>query len=426
VTEFEALLQANFVPLQRFVNFKVNNRHDAEDIIQEVCLTASMKFDTLKSHESFKPWLISIANHKCLDYYRKKAKNMQIPLDSLSESVLSTGRFGIVEYSIVSDTLDALGDKEKQILYLYFFKNVPQEDIAKRLNIPIGTVKSRLHYAKEKFRQHYPNKSMVKGDINMLKIPEILPEYKIEKTNAEPFAVRCEQTPGWMIIPRVGEKLTWGLYEMPSRKRSEYSKMEVVGKAEVHGIEGVEISAVSYGTENYYRTAKESKFERTLIAQLTDTHCRFLAESHFENGVRKLYTFLDDYFISNWGFGEDNCGTEVDLKVKNLLKRDGNTITVQTPSETIDVVGSYNVTIGGKTYETICIMDIRCFDDNIVSEEYIDRNGRTILWRRFNKNDWAFKRYGKLWTEMLPDNERLTINGETYVHWYDCATDYIF
>ena len=58
-------------------------------------------------------------------------------------------------------------------------------------------------------------------------------------------------------------------------------------------------------------------------------------------------------------------------------------------------------------------------------EQYLDKNGRTILWRRFNKNDWAFKRYGKLWTEMLPYNETLTVKGETYVHWYDCITDYI-
>ena len=65
-------------------------------------------------------------------------------------------------------------------------------------------------------------------------------------------------------------------------------------------------------------------------------------------------------------------------------------------------------------------------NDSVVTEQFLDQNGRTILWRRFNKNDWAFSRYGKLWTELLPDNERLTVNGETYVHWYDCVTDYIF
>ena len=61
----------------------------------------------------------------------------------------------------------------------------------------------------------------------------------------------------------------------------------------------------------------------------------------------------------------------------------------------------------------------------MLCEHYIDKNGRTILWRRFNKNDWANKRYKKLWTEMLPENERLIVNGEIYVHWYDCITDYI-
>lgn len=71
-------------------------------------------------------------------------------------------------------------------------------------------------------------------------------------------------------------------------------------------------------------------------------------------------------------------------------------------------------------------MDIGHFYNRIAVEQYLDKNGRTILWRRFNKNDWASKRYGKQWTEMLPDNERLIINGETYVHWYDCVTDYIF
>ena len=53
-------------------------------------------------------------------------------------------------------------------------------------------------------------------------------------------------------------------------------------------------------------------------------------------------------------------------------------------------------------------------------------DGTTVLWRRFNKNDWALHRFCKPWTELLPENERLLINGETFVHWYDCVSDYIF
>lgn len=71
-------------------------------------------------------------------------------------------------------------------------------------------------------------------------------------------------------------------------------------------------------------------------------------------------------------------------------------------------------------------MDVNCFNDAVASEQFIDQNGRTVLWRRFNRDDWAIDHFGgKLWSEKLPDNERLIINGETYVHWYDCMTDYV-
>ena len=425
--EFEELLRENLVPLERYVKFKVSNQYDAEDIIQDVCLAATTKYASLKNPSSFKAWLIGIANNKCKDYYRKKAKELEIPIEDLSEASLHKGRLGPTQQNIVRDTLELLGSKEQQILYLYFFKQLSQEDIAKQLSVPIGTVKSRLHYAKEKFKQHYPYQPKPKGETTMNRLPEILPAYKIEKSPLEPFAVKWEELQGWQLVPRMGEKLTWGLFDQPSGKRTEYTEMKVIGKAEVHGIEGVEISAVQYNAEDYYRTGSVDQMERRFVAQLTETHCRYLAESHIENGVRKLYTFLDgDDFLNNWGFGEDNCGNEVNLSAKGLLKRTDNAIDGFTNKETVDVVGRYTVSINGKTYDTICVMDIQCFNDGVVSEQYLDKNGRTILWRRFNKNDWAHERYGKLWTELLPENERLTVNGEIYVHWYDCVSDYIF
>ena len=77
-------------------------------------------------------------------------------------------------------------------------------------------------------------------------------------------------------------------------------------------------------------------------------------------------------------------------------------------------------------FDTVCVMELGHFNNAIAIEQYVDENGRTILWRRFNRDDWAIKRYKKKWSEQLPNNEQLIINGETYVHWYDCITDYIF
>ena len=423
---FEALLQKNRSAVESFVRFRLSDPADADDLLQEIYITAYRRFGQLKNPDAFRAWLISIARNKCNDYFRRKAKMLEISIETLSDKELSDSRYGPAENTVVLDTIERLGSKDKQILYLYYWKEMPQADIAKQLNLPLGTVKSRLHTAKQNFKKNYPYSPPPKGESPMTQLPTTMPEYKITPSPDAPFSVKWEELQGWLLIPCPGEKLSWGLYEAHTAERTEYTEMQVTGKAEIHGIEGVEISAVQYNTEDYYRTGSVDRMERRFVAQLTDTHCRYLAESHVENGVRKLYTFLDgDAFLNNWGFGEDNCGNETNLSPKGLLCRTGNTVTGHTDKEVIDVVGRYNVTINGKTYDTVCVMDIQCFNDSVVSEQFLDQNGRTVLWRRFNRNDWAFERYQKLWTELLPENERLTVNGETYVHWYDCISDYI-
>ncbi len=426
--EFEKLLGGVRSSVERFVRYHLPSQTDADDVLQEVYLSAYRKFSGLKNRDAFKPWIISIARNKCNDYFRAKAAQKEISIEALSQQELSAGRLGISVVHTVRETLDRLGDKDKQILYLYFWKELPQTEIAKLLDIPVGTVKSRLYTAKQHFKYKYPYQTQKpKGDTTMQKLPEYIPDYTIERLDAEPFSVRWEELQGWLIVPRVGEKLTWGMYDFPERKRTEYTEMEVVGRAEVHGIEGVEVAATQFDSADYYCTGALDRVEWRFVVQLTDTHSRYLAETHMEGGVRKCCTFLDgEAFLNNWGFGENNCGHEVNLHPKGLLRREGNCISGTIPREVVDVVGRCRVTIGGKAYDTVCVMDIECYNDAVATEQYVDQNGRTVLWRRFNRDDWAIERFGgKSWSEKLPDNERITINGETYVHWYDCISDYI-
>ena len=193
-SEFERLLSAERISIERYVRYRISSRADAEDVLQEVYLTAYQRFSQLKSKESFKPWLISIARNKCNDYFRSKAAQYEIPIDSLDEKELCDGRQGVSELSAVGDTLDSLGDKDKQILYLYFWNQKPQAEIARILNIPIGTVKSRLHTAKQNFKSKYPYRTEVsKGENIMKRLPEYIPEYKIEKSSEPPFSVKWEE-----------------------------------------------------------------------------------------------------------------------------------------------------------------------------------------------------------------------------------------
>lgn len=70
-------------------------------------------------------------------------------------------------------------------------------------------------------------------------------------------------------------------------------------------------------------------------------------------------------------------------------------------------------------------MDIETYDEGVVTEQYIDKNGKTVLWRRFNADDWKYDVYKQFWSEKLPKNETLLINDKKYIHWYDCISDYI-
>ena len=163
--EFEKLLNAERVFVERFVRFRISPKADADDVLQEVYLAACQKFPQLKNRESFKAWMISIARNKCNDYFRKKAAQYGIPLDEITDRELSDSRHGLSVVTAVRETLDLLGDKDKQILYLYFWKELPQAEIARQLDIPVGTVKSRLHTAKQNFKYQYPYRIQVSKEI---------------------------------------------------------------------------------------------------------------------------------------------------------------------------------------------------------------------------------------------------------------------
>jgi hypothetical protein len=169
-----------------------------------------------------------------------------------------------------------------------------------------------------------------------------------------------EELPGWFIIPRLAEKNSWAIYDYPRKILSEVETCEVIGKAEIHGIDCMEIKCS----------------ERTLFAKLTDTHVQSIADIHYHDSVKVMTSFLDDDWLENWSYGEDNCGREINITADNP-----------------NVKGVYEVTVGSKTYMTIKLIDRNT--EGVYLESYIDKNGRTVLWRRYNWNHWKVDNIGK-------------------------------
>ena len=424
---FAALLEAHLPMLRRLTAYRLPAA-DAEDILQEICLAAFRNRDSLRNQASFRPWICQIARNRIRDYYRT-AETEEAGLAELRHRQNAMGRD--TAPLLVRETLSSLSPADRQILLLRYFDERSVAEIAALLAIPEGTVKSRLHHARERFRRLYPHmdkgETVMKQNAPYTALPEILPDYTITADPRPPFPVVFEELTNWFIIPRPGESVVWGSYDMPGRKRTETVRSAVTGKIRIHDVEGVEIETVFEPTEP---AAAASPRPHLYYAQLTDTHCRWLGEYYTgRDGVRRILTFLDgDEFLEEWGIGEDNCGAPIHLQPAGTILRQGNTVTtapethsvsVPTGRMCMDIAGRYTVTMDGQTYDTVLLMML--YAHGAASEQYIGTDGRIVLWRRFNRDDWHYSGMPEgRWSELLPENERITVDGEMYVHWYDC------
>ncbi len=291
-----------------------------------------------------------------------------------------------------------------------FVEGASANELAEQFYLAPETIKKIVYTKKE-------------SDSIMKKLPQIMPDYTIEKTNRPISEVKCESLRGWEIVPRLNEMAAFARYVYPQKMIRDIVELEVIGKAEIHGINCVHIEAHQYSSE--YQPDQYSKVNH-FAAQITDTHTRLLAEWHEDDGVFRQSTFMDgDSFFDIYGCGENNIGKEIYLRPKHAMTKIGNEITILNDESFYDVVGSYTVTINSRSYDTVLIVDVESYKDGIVTEEYIDRNGKSVLFRRYNRNDWHFDQYKKLWEEILPDADRITVNGKTFVHWVDSVTTYI-
>jgi RNA polymerase sigma factor (sigma-70 family) len=415
--EFEKLCLPHLNMLKRYLFHKISNHFDAEDILQDVLLAAYKNFGKLKDKSIFKSWIIGIASHKCVDYYKAKAKKLEIPLDETSDCAVDN--HGVETAMLVNDTLNLLRDKDKQVLYLFYIKGYNQKDIALKLNIPLGTVKSRISTAKENFKALYPHPPQTeKGEFFMNSekkvFPKFMPDMKIEKSNEPPFKVKYEEISGWLIIPRVGVKSSFAFYDDPDKRLTGVNTMDCVREAVIHGIPCVQVD-VEENEDG--EISKQTKFMR-----LTETHASYVAEMKIQDNSFYFGSFYDDEWLLRYEVGENNIGREIhqEAKAVAVINNDGS-ITVS-KEECADIIGRYNVKIDSRSFDTVAILEI-C--EGIMTILYVDKNGRTVLFRRYNRFNWKTDRYKALWTDKLPDSEVLIVNNEKYVHWYDCISDYV-
>lgn len=127
----------------------LGSRQEAEDVVQQVFTSAWQSRRTLRPSESALPaWLIGITRRRIADEYARRAKearkarSAEANLDTGPDPRTAADR--IVDRVVLRDLVDRMNEPRRTILHLTFVEDRTQEDIAARLDLPLGTVKSHV------------------------------------------------------------------------------------------------------------------------------------------------------------------------------------------------------------------------------------------------------------------------------------------
>ncbi len=144
--------------LQLYIQRTGGNRDDADDLIQETFLKVYLNLEKYNPAYTFGQWIFTIARNTFIDFIRKRQENLsidnvqkgRIPLSP--QSSLPTPEESIInsQQSVQLDNyLEKMKPRYRRMIELRFFKDYSYEEIAEELRIPIGTVKTQLHRARE-------------------------------------------------------------------------------------------------------------------------------------------------------------------------------------------------------------------------------------------------------------------------------------
>ena len=139
-------------PLLMFVlRLTGGDRQRAEDIVQETLLRAWRNAHRLgaQGQQSLRPWLVTVARRIAIDDHRsasaRPAETYDRELESFPSQSDDTDR--VLQSMTVSDALRELSQSHREILIETYFRGRTVPEAAEKLNLPLGTAKSRVYYA---------------------------------------------------------------------------------------------------------------------------------------------------------------------------------------------------------------------------------------------------------------------------------------
>jgi RNA polymerase sigma-70 factor, ECF subfamily len=154
-----AALFDHFAPrVKSFMMRKGSNAEQAEDLVQEAMIAVWTKAAMFSSDRgSVSTWIFTIARNLRIDRLRREKSQLYTDLEDFDAPDLRTDAEETLgrsqEDNHVAIALAQIPEEQRQLLILSYVEDVPQSEIATRLNIPLGTVKSRMRLGYSRLRK---------------------------------------------------------------------------------------------------------------------------------------------------------------------------------------------------------------------------------------------------------------------------------
>jgi RNA polymerase sigma-70 factor (ECF subfamily) len=175
LTAFDEIVERYQHKIYGYVKRLVGNETDAEDITQEVFLKALNSLHRFREESSLQTWLFRIATNLCRDAHRRRQREKGwLSLWRQADEQNETEEGGIVDppddrfnpeklllheelSAMLSQAIEQLPLAMREVLILHDVEQMPYEEIAQALGVPLGTVKSRLFHARARLRESLAN-----------------------------------------------------------------------------------------------------------------------------------------------------------------------------------------------------------------------------------------------------------------------------
>lgn len=150
--EISTLVEQHYESIYRFMYRLSGAAHDAEDLTQQAFLDAHRKLDQLREPEKARAWLFMIARNLYRRRMRDRGSHGEVALESLAEPATEAAELLPLDSDALQEVLNSLPEEFRSVLILYYFQELSYREIAEHLDVPIGTVMSRLSRGKQQLR----------------------------------------------------------------------------------------------------------------------------------------------------------------------------------------------------------------------------------------------------------------------------------